>query len=143
MSAAFDSLPREVQQALAAGQRYEAAQLLRKAKGVSMKSALARIEAVVNQGVPMKQPPPAGPAPSAPGEAAALPDIAALAGRLLALAQQRATRRGEPGPLDNAPLVADPSGLAPGEQPPENLGAKAIGLIVAVALALLLLRDWG
>lgn len=165
MSRAFESLPPEVQTALLRGRTEEAAALLRKATGVALKSASARIAATLAQGLPVpvsslapgatssrRDASGTGATASAPvsGAAAAQPPgLDVLAGRLIALLRAAAERRH--GPAGRRPAIAasnaddaiegwsPTSGRAPGEQPQHALGDLAA---MAAAAALVTLLVW-
>jgi hypothetical protein len=138
VSAAFNSLPREVQDALLRGKQPEAIRLLRQATGVSLKSSQSRIESVVSQGLPSV--PTAPPSIPQPGQLVGGPQlsVAEVATRLIALLRERAANRTNKTPLESTSSEQSSSGLAPGEQPRTDLTNTITWVLVAILLALLL-----
>jgi hypothetical protein len=138
VSAAFNSLPREVQDALLRGKQPDAIRLLRQVTGVSLKSAQARIESVVSQGLPSA--PTAPPSVPQPRQFVGGPQLsmADVATRLIALLRERAANRTNKTPPESTSLEQSSSGLAPGEQPRTDLTNTVTWVLVAILLALLL-----
>lgn len=143
MTTAFNTLPPDVQDALLRGRQEDAVELLRKARGISLKGAHSQIASVLSQGLPAVRSasiPTPVPRQAIGGEAhSSASDLEAAASRLAALLRGAVLRRGRHEPP--SPTEVDPrlSSLAPGEQPRFDIGNVFTFALAVAALAVLLL----
>lgn len=141
MSTAFDSLPREVQDALLRGKQLEAVHLLRKAKGIALKAAQARVEAAVRQGLPAAPTAPPSVPPTPQPLADTQPGAALVVSRLLRLLRERAASRARGTSPGSDSVEKRSSGLAPGEQPRSDPASTITWLLLALLFAYFLFES--
>ena len=146
MATAFNTLPPGVQDLLLQGRYEDAAEILRKARSISLKGAQAQISSVVAQGLPASRQPQASNHPRSNAEAPATATEAISLGagllQLLSMLRRPAQQRGRSARSPEVEVEnADPS-LAPGEQPKSSLSSAVVLALAIAALAglLILLR---
>jgi hypothetical protein len=139
MATAFSTLPQNVQDALLEGRHEDAAELLRKARSISLKGAHAQISSVVAQGLPAVRPLQASKRPLGNAEAPATTTEAIRLGTVLAqlmsMLQHQTQSRGRFETPSEGAVEPVNSSLAPGEQPKSSLSSAIVFALAIAALA--------